>query len=203
MRHTCSVRLERIAASLLTALALLPAFGVVAVGREPAASAPLDEAALYRLYRSADGYMLARDDARLAKAETLLREPAAAGYAWAQYNLSHVLRSRGKFEESARWARAAAQQGFLEAAVMLSLAYAEGKGVPRDTYQSCMWTLVVREQLEAEEIQNCHNELSAVDFQAALADARAWRLKNGQFKEFQQQLMGDGRKQGVMEIDAP
>lgn len=142
----------RLAATLVLSLALLGT-GSAHAGAASAASAPdanAREAQLFDSYQAARIPSMAKDDAHLAQAEALLRPSADAGYAWAQYALSHVLWGRGRFAESVRWSRAAAEQGFLEASVQLAVAYAEGKGVAKDEYQSCLWTLVIREGVDRE-----------------------------------------------------
>ena len=74
-----------LSAGLLSALALLGAMsGAVAAERAvtaSAASAPLSEAALYKLYRDGSVYAGATDDTRLAKADLVVqRVEAVAGF---------------------------------------------------------------------------------------------------------------------------
>ncbi len=159
---------------------------------------------LYEQFILGQGYMQAQDDIRLAKAEQLLRRPAEEGYALAQDSLALVLHERGKYEEAVRWALAAANQGYLFAALRISNAYDTGEGgVSKDRFQACRWLLVAREQVDAEDIQSCKQGLSSEQYEEALRLAKQVRLKNGQFKAFPEHVRADGTKEGTALIDRP
>lgn len=67
------------------------------------------------------------------------RAAAEQGVPEAQFNLGHLLFSRGKAGEGAHWLTQAAQQGLADAQYLIGVMYAEGTGVPADAAVALMW----------------------------------------------------------------